>query len=147
SPPTTSRSSSSAGAVTVRLQALRRICGSFARDLLIIRGLFDASDVVARARMVSEQIRARGVDDHRVLDAMLRVPRHLFVDADHQAEAYEDHPVGIVFGQTIPQPYCVGFMPAALQLEPSHRVLEIGTGSGYQTALLAELTSAVYSLE
>jgi len=109
--------------------------------------VFDESDVVARARMVSDQIRARGVDDRRVLDAMLHVPRHLFVDADHQAEAYEDHPVGIGFGQTISQPYIVGFMLAALQLEPSHRVLEIGTGSGYQTALLAELTSAVYSLE
>jgi protein-L-isoaspartate(D-aspartate) O-methyltransferase len=97
--------------------------------------------------MVSDQIRARGVDDPRVLDAMLRVPRHFFLDADHQFEAYEDHPVGIGFGQTISQPYIVGFMLAALQLEPSHRVLEIGTGSGYQTALLAELTAAVYSLE
>ena len=109
--------------------------------------MFEESDAVARARMVSDQIRARGVDDQRVLDAMLRVPRHLFVDADHQAEAYEDHPVGIGFGQTISQPYIVGFMLAALQLEPSHRVLEIGTGSGYQTALLAELTATVYSLE
>jgi len=109
--------------------------------------VFEESDVVARARMVSDQIRARGVDDRRVLDAMLHVPRHLFVDADHQSEAYEDHPVGIGFGQTISQPYIVGFMLAALQLEPAHRVLEIGTGSGYQTALLAELTTAVYSLE
>jgi protein-L-isoaspartate(D-aspartate) O-methyltransferase len=109
--------------------------------------VFEESDVVARARMVSDQIRARGVDDRRVLGAMLHVPRHLFVDADHQSEAYEDHPVGIGFGQTISQPYIVGFMLAALQLEPSHRVLEIGTGSGYQTALLAELTTAVYSLE
>jgi protein-L-isoaspartate(D-aspartate) O-methyltransferase len=109
--------------------------------------VFEESDAVARARMVSDQIRARGVDDQRVLDAMLRVPRHLFVDADHQPEAYEDHPVGIGFGQTISQPYIVGFMLAALHLEPTHRVLEIGTGSGYQTALLAELTTAVYSLE
>ena len=96
--------------------------------------------------MVSDQIRARGVDDPRVLDAMLRVPRHLFVP-EATAEAYEDHPIAIGFGQTISQPYIVGFMLAALKLEPTHRVLEIGTGSGYQTALLAELVASVYSLD
>jgi protein-L-isoaspartate(D-aspartate) O-methyltransferase len=97
--------------------------------------------------MVTDQIRARGVRDPRVLDAMMRVPRHLFVPPDYRADAYEDHPVAIGFGQTISQPYIVGFMTDALQLQPSHRVLEIGTGSGYQTAVLAEIAAEVYSIE
>jgi len=104
-------------------------------------------DSVARARMVSDQIRARGVDDTRVIEAMLRVPRHLFVGSEQGPAAYEDHPIAIGFGQTISQPYIVGYMLAALKLEPTHRVLEIGTGSGYQTALLAELVASVYSLD
>ena len=78
---------------------------------------------------------------------MLRVPRHLFVGPEQRPAAYEDHPIAIGFGQTISQPYIVGFMLAALKLEPTHRVLEIGTGSGYQTALLAELVASVYSLD
>ena len=101
----------------------------------------------ARARMVAEQIRARGVRDPRVLEVMARVPRHLFVPPANQAEAYDDHPIAIGFGQTISQPYIVAFMTEALRLEPSHRVLEIGTGCGYQTAVLAELTGEVYSIE
>jgi protein-L-isoaspartate(D-aspartate) O-methyltransferase len=109
--------------------------------------VIEEPDSVARARMVSDQIRARGVDDPRVIDAMLRVPRHLFVGPEQRPAAYEDHPIGIGFGQTISQPYIVGFMLAALKLEPTHRVLEIGTGSGYQTALLAELVESVYSLD
>jgi len=97
--------------------------------------------------MVAEQIRARGVHDELVLAAMARVPRHLFVPPDHVDEAYQDHPVTIGFGQTISQPYIVGYMTEALQLERSHRVLEIGTGCGYQTSILAELVAEVYSVE
>jgi protein-L-isoaspartate(D-aspartate) O-methyltransferase len=97
--------------------------------------------------MVAEQIRARGVHDERVLAAMERVPRHLFVPTEHVSEAYEDHPVTIGFGQTISQPYIVAYMTEALRLDPAHRVLEIGTGCGYQTAILAELVAAVYSVE
>ena len=99
------------------------------------------------ARMVDTQIRARGVRDVRVLDAMKRVPRERFLPEDVRREAYRDHPVSIGFGQTISQPYIVGYMTDALRLEPSHRVLEIGTGCGYQTAILAELAREVYSIE
>ena len=97
--------------------------------------------------MVAEQIRARGVADTRVLDAMTRVPRERFIPEALRAEAHEDHPVSIGHGQTISQPYIVGYMTEALRLEPSHRVLEIGTGCGYQTAVLAELAREVYSVE
>jgi protein-L-isoaspartate(D-aspartate) O-methyltransferase len=107
----------------------------------------EAAYVAARSRMIAEQIRARGVRDPRVLDAMSRVPRHLFVPAGERHEAYEDHPVPIGFGQTISQPYIVAFMTEALRVEPSHRILEIGAGSGYQTAVLAELGATVYALE
>ncbi len=100
-----------------------------------------------RARMVAEQIRARGVGDPRVLDAMTRVPRERFVPDALRSEAYEDHPLSIGHGQTISQPYIVGYMTEALRLEPSHRVLEIGTGCGYQTAVLAELAREVFSVE
>ena len=101
----------------------------------------------ARARMVAEQIRARDVRDPRVLDAIARVPRDVFVPEDQRHEAYDDHPVPIGFGQTISQPYIVAFMTEALRVEPAHRVLEIGTGCGYQTAVLAELARDVYSVE
>jgi protein-L-isoaspartate(D-aspartate) O-methyltransferase len=101
----------------------------------------------ARTRMVAEQLRGRDVKDQRVLDAMGRVPRHLFLPPDGRFDAYEDHPVSIGFGQTISQPYIVGFMTQALRVEATHRVLEIGTGCGYQTAVLAELAGAVYSIE
>ena len=97
--------------------------------------------------MVAEQIRARGVHDSRVLDAMIRVPRERFVPESLQSEAYEDYPLSIGHGQTISQPYIVGYMTDALRLEPAHRVLEIGTGCGYQTAVLGELAGEVYSIE
>jgi len=97
--------------------------------------------------MIAEQIRARGVRDQRVLDAIDRVPRHLFVPAAERHEAYDDHPVPIGFGQTISQPYIVAFMTEALRVESGHRVLEIGAGSGYQTAVLAELGATVYAVE
>jgi protein-L-isoaspartate(D-aspartate) O-methyltransferase len=97
--------------------------------------------------MVAAQIEARGVRDPRVLAALRRVPRERFVPDDQRAGAYEDRPMPIGYGQTISQPYIVGYMTEALAIEPSHRVLEIGTGCGYQTAVLAELAEEVYSIE
>ncbi len=97
--------------------------------------------------MVDDQIRARGVTDARVLAAMTRVPRHLFVPSPETARAYEDTPLPIGFDQTISQPYIVGYMSEALKLAPDHRALEISTGSGYQAAILAELAGDVFSIE
>jgi protein-L-isoaspartate(D-aspartate) O-methyltransferase len=97
--------------------------------------------------MVAEQIRARGVTDERVLEALIRVPREAFVPGTLRDEAHADHPLAIGHGQTISQPYIVGYMTEALRIEPSHRVLEIGTGCGYQTAVLAELAAEVFSVE
>jgi len=97
--------------------------------------------------MVAEQIRARDVRDPRVLDALGRVPREIFIPEASRHEAHEDHPVPIGHGQTISQPYIVGYMTEALRLEPGHRVLEVGTGCGYQTAVLAELARDVFSIE
>ena len=100
-----------------------------------------------REGMVRTQIEARGVKDAAVLAAMRRVPRHEFVPADVRAQAYADHPLPIGERQTISQPYIVGFMTELLQVKPGHRVLEIGTGSGYQAAVLAELGADVYTIE
>ncbi|HSC29189.1 MAG TPA: protein-L-isoaspartate(D-aspartate) O-methyltransferase [Vicinamibacterales bacterium] len=100
-----------------------------------------------RARMIREQLRSRDIKDQRVLDAIARVPRHLFVPEPQRAQAYGDYPLPIGHGQTISQPYIVAFMTQALDVEPDHRVLEIGTGSGYQAAVLAELVKEVYSIE
>jgi len=97
--------------------------------------------------MVSRQIAARGISDARVLDAMRRVPRERFVPAPQSAEAYDDRPLPIGFGQTISQPYIVAYMTDALELSPDHTVLEIGTGSGYQSAVLAEIVRKVYTVE
>jgi protein-L-isoaspartate(D-aspartate) O-methyltransferase len=97
--------------------------------------------------MVESQLRARGIRDERVLAAMFRIPRHEFVSEEHRDQVYEDHPIPIGEGQTISQPYIVAIMLEALALDPSDTVLEIGTGSGYQTALLAELVRQVYSVE
>ena len=101
----------------------------------------------ARQRMVEEQIAARGVRDARVLAAMRKIPRHLFVPPQMLPYAYADEPLPIGHGQTISQPYIVAFMSEALELKPQDRVLEIGTGSGYQAAVLAELAREVYSIE
>jgi len=101
----------------------------------------------AADRMVRLQVESRGVRDRRVLAAMRRVPRHLFVPPGSRAAAYEDHPLPIGHGQTISQPYIVAFMTEALELRGAERVLEIGTGSGYQTAILAELCVKVFSVE
>jgi protein-L-isoaspartate(D-aspartate) O-methyltransferase len=100
-----------------------------------------------RRSMVESQLRARGIRDERVLAAMFRVPRHEFVSAEYRDQVYEDHPIPIGEGQTLSQPYIVAVMLEALALDPSDTVLEIGTGSGYQTALLAELAKQVYSVE
>ncbi len=100
-----------------------------------------------RQSMVDSQLRARGVEDERVLDAMARVPRHDFAPERYRDQAYEDHPLPIGEGQTISQPYIVALMLEALALAPADRVLEVGTGSGYVTALLAEIVAQVFSVE
>jgi len=105
----------------------------------------DRSD--ERARMVHEQIAARGIEDQAVLGAMLAVPRHLFVPEAHRDRAYGDHPLPIGHGQTISQPYIVAFMTELLGLEPGDRVLEVGTGSGYQAAVASMLADSVFSVE
>jgi protein-L-isoaspartate(D-aspartate) O-methyltransferase len=100
-----------------------------------------------REKMVDQQIRGRHIRDPRVLSAMRTIPRHRFVPSDQQSRAYEDHPLPIPSGQTISQPYIVAYMLQALALQGSEKVLEIGTGSGYQAALLAHLTREVHSVE
>jgi protein-L-isoaspartate(D-aspartate) O-methyltransferase len=102
---------------------------------------------IPRHRMVQSQLRDRGIRDERVLAAMDRVPRHEFVATQFHPQAYEDTPLPLDEGQTISQPYIVAFMLEALHLAPHYTVLEIGTGSGYQTALLAELVARVVSIE
>ena len=97
--------------------------------------------------MVEEQLRLRRIGDARVLDAMETVPRHLFVDPALASQAYEDHPLPILENQTISQPYIVAAMTQALELTGRERVLEIGTGSGYQTAILSLLAKKVFSVE
>jgi len=102
---------------------------------------------LARERMVKNQLMARGIKDERVLQAMGKIPRHLFIQEALAGEAYNDHPVPIGEKQTISQPYIVALMTEALELKGSENTLEIGTGSGYQTAILAELSSRVYTIE
>jgi protein-L-isoaspartate(D-aspartate) O-methyltransferase len=103
--------------------------------------------VELRETMVRTQIAARGVRDERVLAAMRKVPRHLFVPQDVRAQAYEDHPLPIGENQTISQPYIVGLMSELLVVKPGDRVLEIGTGSGYQAAVLSAMGCEVYTME
>jgi protein-L-isoaspartate(D-aspartate) O-methyltransferase len=100
-----------------------------------------------RERMVEQQLARRGIEDERVLAAMRRVPRHRFVPPALASRAYADHPLPIGEGQTISQPFIVAFMTQALALEGDERVLEVGSGSGYQTAILAELAREVWSIE
>jgi protein-L-isoaspartate(D-aspartate) O-methyltransferase len=107
----------------------------------------DSDRADERRRMVAEQIRGRDVSDPAVLRAMERVPRHTFVPPELQSQAYDDNPLPIGNGQTISQPYIVAYMTEALELQPGHRVLEIGTGSGYQAAVLAEIVREVYTIE
>jgi protein-L-isoaspartate(D-aspartate) O-methyltransferase len=101
----------------------------------------------SRHRMVEQQLRSRGITDQRVLDAMWRVPRHLFVPKESRRAAYHDTALPIEEYQTISQPYIVGLMTQLAKLTPQSRVLEIGTGSGYQAAVLSELSKEVYSIE
>lgn len=100
-----------------------------------------------RLQMVSEQIEARGLSDERVLTAMRQVPRHLFVSSDQREHAYEDRALPIGPQQTISQPYIIALMLSELELKSTSKVLEVGTGSGYQAALLAELAGEVYTME
>lgn len=102
---------------------------------------------LAREKMVKNQLIARGIKDEGVLKAMTKVPRHIFIEEALSGEAYNDHPVPIGEKQTISQPYIVALMTEALELTGVEKTLEIGTGSGYQTAILAELSSRVYTIE
>jgi len=102
---------------------------------------------LARERMVKNQLIPRGIKDERVLEAMGKIPRHLFIEEALAGEAYNDHPVPIGEKQTISQPYIVALMTETLELKGDENTLEIGTGSGYQTAILAELSSRVYTVE
>jgi protein-L-isoaspartate(D-aspartate) O-methyltransferase len=123
--------------------------------LLLAVSLVLASPVAAqedpfaaeRQRMVAEQLEARGIADRRVLEAMRRVPRHEFVPAAERARAYQDRALGIAHGQTISQPYIVAAMSELARVGPGARVLEVGTGSGYQAAVLAEMGAEVWSIE
>jgi protein-L-isoaspartate(D-aspartate) O-methyltransferase len=107
----------------------------------------DAGYTAARESMVSRQIEARGIADKRVLNAMRRVPRHAFVPQGLRERAYDDEPLPIGQGQTISQPYIVALMTELARPQPDDRALEIGTGSGYQAAVLASLVSHVYTIE
>ena len=101
----------------------------------------------ARNRMVKTQIQERGVTNTSVLDAMRKVPRHLFVPREYQGEAYNDYPLPIGYGQTISQPFIVAYMTEVLKPAKKMKALEIGTGSGYQAAILAEIVDKVYTIE
>jgi len=100
-----------------------------------------------RKRMVTHQLRVRGISDRRILEAFESIPRHLFVPADEREWSYEDHPLPIGFYQTISQPYIVAYMTQLLDLIGTERVLEVGTGSGYQAAILAEVVKTVFTIE
>ncbi len=101
----------------------------------------------AREKMVRDQIRSRGISDQLTLKAMLKVPRHLFVPAEYESRAYDDNPLPIGYGQTISQPFIVAYMTEVVLPEAWKKALEIGTGSGYQAAVLAEIVNKVYTIE
>jgi protein-L-isoaspartate(D-aspartate) O-methyltransferase len=115
--------------------------------LLVAAGPAEDPYLSKRLKMVRTQIEFRGIKNELVLEAMRRVPRHLFVPAQHRAEAYEDHPLPIGQGQTISQPYVVAAMTELLDPKATDRVLEVGTGSGYQAAVLSGLVKEVYTIE
>ena len=127
--------------LVLRLMALAVLACSSARDG------DEAALARAREAMVVSQIAARGVRDPKTLAALREVPRHLFVPRDSRAQAYDDHPIPIGHGQTISQPYIVAFMTEAVGLRGGETVLEIGTGSGYQAAVLAGIAARVYTIE
>jgi protein-L-isoaspartate(D-aspartate) O-methyltransferase len=107
----------------------------------------DDKFTAAREKMVTQQIISRGVTDQLTLKAMRKVPRHLFVTKEYESEAYDDNPLPIGYGQTISQPYIVAYMTEVAKPDPSKTALEIGTGSGYQAAVLAQTVKSVYSIE
>jgi protein-L-isoaspartate(D-aspartate) O-methyltransferase len=138
--------------VVCRYILFSMILNIFVQSLsLCIAGKPEDADTPAhrkeRELMVETQIKERGVSDERVLQAMRKVPRHLMIPESRRRQAYGDHPVSIGYGQTISQPYIVAYMTEVLQLKEDSKVLEIGTGSGYQAAILAEITTNVYSIE
>lgn len=135
----------------VRRNQSKLISPSF---FLILMGLFSVFSgmeaqnwVQLREKMVTEQLRSRDITSSNVLNAMREVPRHLFIPADYQQYAYEDRPLPIGYDQTISQPYIVAFMTEQIKPRPGMKVLEIGTGSGYQAAILAHLGCEVYTIE
>lgn len=130
---------------TVLLTAL--LCVALAE--VLFAGWTEDSDkfITKRHQMVDRQIKGRGITDPMILRAMSTIPRHFFVPDSLHQQAYVDGPLPIGHGQTISQPYIVAYMTETLQIKPQHRVLEIGTGSGYQAAVLAELTDQVYTME
>jgi protein-L-isoaspartate(D-aspartate) O-methyltransferase len=116
--------------------------------MAVVAGAQDEEDMNdQRERMVDRQIEKRGIENPRVLQALRDVKRHLFVPPDEVASAYEDHPLPIGSGQTISQPYIVALMTESIDPHPTDRVLEIGTGSGYQAAVLSKLVKEVFSIE
>src|SRR4051794_12229915 len=133
-------------AVSRRLLALALILGALLAPGAARGQGTDAALAAARHRMV-ERIRGRGVTDTAVLAALEAVPRHLFVPAADRAKAYDDRPLPIGDGQTISQPYMVALMTSLLELRPGERVLEVGTGSGYQAAVLSRVAAEVYTIE
>ncbi len=144
------RSSEAAGVLSGRGAASGRgVSGmsDYSYNGAMSRPLAEADYATLRAEMVERQIRARGITHARVLAAMAAVPRHRFVPADSGAAAYDDRPLPIGEGQTISQPYMVAAMTAALDPSPDARVLEVGTGSGYQAAVLARLAREVITIE
>ncbi|AHE99062.1 protein-L-isoaspartate(D-aspartate) O-methyltransferase [Thioalkalivibrio paradoxus] len=119
------------------------LAGSLTGPVLAQDGRFDRE----RERMVATQVEARGIQDPATLEALRRVPRHRFVPEDRRRHAYQDRPVPIGYGQTISQPFLVAYMTELLKPRPGMRVLEIGTGSGYQAAVLAEILDEVFTVE
>jgi protein-L-isoaspartate(D-aspartate) O-methyltransferase len=141
------------GRSTTRIAAGTAAAATLAVGVWLLGSIADEGGAVEadyreeRIEMVIRQIEARGVKDERVLDAMRRVPRHEFVPASLRDQAYRDHPLPIGEGQTISQPYIVALMTEALALRGGERVLELGTGSGYQAAVLAAIADSVYTIE
>lgn len=123
---------------------MKWVCGIVV--LLLVSSVLDEYSE-KRQEMVETQIMSRGITDAKTIDAMLTVPRHLFVPEDLRDQSYADYPLPIGYGQTISQPYVVALMTSSLELKGNERVLEIGTGSGYQAAVLAEITDSVFTVE
>ncbi len=135
--------------MTASLKTVQRISAIFVTLLSVFLSIPVLGDEYDQKRreMIEQDIRGRGVKDRRVLDVMGKIPRQAFVDSSYRSKAYEDHPLPIGEGQTISQPYVAALMTEALRLKRSDRVLEIGTGSGYQAAVLAGIVERVYSIE